>query len=151
MHQTETIPQPLQDRDRALDWLTAASPVLLIAFFYYRYMAVYALLQWAGLTRMQAPSALAAGVWSALLLSAHTPFWVAAIAGAVAALVAYAPYYLYSLDITQIGFIGGRSDLAGATYYEWGWGYYLFHVALVVAVIASVWLFVEKLSAKKAQ
>ena len=36
MHQTETIPQPLQDRDRALDWLTAASPILLIAFFYYR-------------------------------------------------------------------------------------------------------------------
>lgn len=104
MHQTETIPQPLQDRDRALDWLTAASPILLIAFFYYRwpivglallaaagYMAVYALLQWAGLTRMQAPSALAAGVWSALLLSAHTPLWVAAIAGAVAALAAYAP------------------------------------------------------------
>ena len=70
---------------------------------------------------------------------------------ALFALVAYAPYYLYSLDITQIGFIGGRSDLAGATYYEWGWGYYLFHVALVVAVIASVWLFVEKLNAKKAQ
>ena len=104
MHQTETIPQPLQDRDYALDWLTAASPILLIAFSYYRwptfilallaaagYVAVYALLQWAGLARVHTAPAVMTGAWSALLLSAHTPLWVAAIAGAVAALVAYAP------------------------------------------------------------
>ncbi|MBE6806750.1 MAG: hypothetical protein E7527_01865 [Ruminococcaceae bacterium] len=68
---------------------------------------------------------------------------------ALFALLAYAPYYLYSLDITQIGFIGGREDLAGQIYYTWGWGYYLFHVALVVTVVAAVWLFVEKMAAKK--
>lgn len=102
MHPTDTA--PLQDKERALDWLTAASPVLLMAFYYYRwqvaglallaaagYAAVYALLQWAGLARVTAAPALATGAWSALLLAADTPLWVAAIAGAVAAATAYLP------------------------------------------------------------
>ena len=104
MHPNETAPALLQDRDRALDWLTAASPVLLMAFYYYRwqtvglallaaagYAAVYALLQWAGLARVTAAPALAVGAWSAMLLSAATPLWVAAIAGMIAAIVAFLP------------------------------------------------------------
>jgi len=103
MHQPAT-PSLLQDRDRALDWLTAASPVLLMSFCYYRwqalglallaaagYAAVYALLQWAGLARVSAAPAMAVGAWSALLLSKPTPLWVAAVAGVFAALIAYTP------------------------------------------------------------
>ncbi len=104
MHQPNTVPSLLQDRDRALDWLTAASPVLLMSFYYYRwqalglallaaagYAAVYALLQWAGLARITVAPAMAVGAWSALLLSEATPLWVAAVAGIIAAVIAYAP------------------------------------------------------------
>lgn len=104
MHQSAAVPSPLQDRDRALDWLTAASPVLLMAVCYYRwqvlglallaaagYAAVYALLQWAGLARVSAAPAMAVGAWSALWLSEATPLWVAAVAGFFAAVIAYAP------------------------------------------------------------
>lgn len=104
MQFTDTIAGPLQERERALDWLTAASPLLLIAFIYYRwqvvglallaaagYAAVYALLQWAGVARVTTAPAVNTGVWIALLLSASTPIWVAAVAGMVAAAVAFLP------------------------------------------------------------
>jgi len=104
MNQNQTAPGLLQDRERALDWLTAASPLLLIAFIYYRwqavglallgaagYAAVYALLQWAGVARVTAVSAVSTGVWVALLLSAATPIWVAAVAGMIAAVTAALP------------------------------------------------------------
>ena len=80
-------------RQCALDWLTAASPVLLMAFCFYRWtaplsalmavaggLAVSALLQWAGLSRMIAAPALAGGVWLALLLPAGAPLWLGAAA-----------------------------------------------------------------------
>ena len=91
-------------RQCALDWLTAASPVLLMAFCFYRWtaplsavmaaagwLAVSALLQWAGLSRMIAAPALAGGVWLALLLPAGAPLWLGALGGAVAAVVAAVP------------------------------------------------------------
>ena len=91
-------------RQSALDWLTAASPVLLMAFCFYRWtaplsalmavagwLAVSALLQWAGLGTITAAPALAGGVWLALLLPAGAPLWLGAVGGAVAALTAALP------------------------------------------------------------
>lgn len=91
-------------RQSALDWLTAASPVLLMAFCFYRWtaplsalmaaagwLAVSALLQWAGLGVMLTAPALAGGVWLALLLPAGAPLWLGALGGAVAALIAALP------------------------------------------------------------
>lgn len=104
MNHTAEAPARLQERERALDWLTAASPLLLIAVLYYRwqalglallaaagYAAVCVLLEWLGLAKASAAPALAVGAWSALLLSASTPLWVAAVAGAVAAVAATLP------------------------------------------------------------
>ena len=92
-----------QERERMLDWLTAASPILLIALLYYRwqaaglmllaaagYAAVSVLLQWAGLARCTGTAAVTTGVWTALLLPA-APLWVAGVAGAVAGLAAVLP------------------------------------------------------------
>lgn len=100
-------PLLLQDRNRALDWMTAAAPVLLMAFYYYRwpvlglallaaagYVAVYALLHWAKLAPLSVSPALAAGAWLAMLFSASTPLWVAAIAGMAAAIIAFVPELL---------------------------------------------------------
>lgn len=104
MSSIDTAPGVLSERERALDWLTAASPILLVSFCFYGwrvlglallatagYVAAFALLQWAGLARVQTAPALAVGAWSALLLSAATPLWVAAIAGTIAAVCAYLP------------------------------------------------------------
>ncbi|MBQ6848831.1 MAG: RnfABCDGE type electron transport complex subunit D [Clostridia bacterium] len=104
MQHESPSPLALRDRDRALDWLTAAAPVLLLAFAYYRwpvlglallaaagYAAVYALLHWAKLAPLTATPALAAGAWLAVLFSASTPLWVAGIAGMAAAIIAFLP------------------------------------------------------------
>ena len=78
------------------------------------------------------------------LLAMLFPLMDRATPTALFALLAYGPYYLFSLDLTQRGFIGGSPEWTGAPQYAWGWGYYLFHVALVVTVIAAIWLFAEK-------
>ena len=65
----------LQDKERALDWLTALSPVVLMSIFYYRwaavllsllamagYLAVAALLQWGNLWRGRVAPAAVSGV-----------------------------------------------------------------------------------------
>ena len=96
--------QTCLQRQSALDWLTAASPVLLMAFCFYRWsaplsalmavagwLAVSALLQWAGLSSVMAAPALAGGVWLALWLPAGAPLWLGALGGAVAALFAALP------------------------------------------------------------
>lgn len=94
-------------RERALDWLTAASPVLLMAFCYYRwaavwlallaaagYLAVAELLQWVGIGRRDTATAVAVGMLTACFLPAAAPLWVAAIAGAAGALWAGLPELL---------------------------------------------------------
>lgn len=100
MCDTQDAPILTQERERMLDWMTAASPILLIALLYYRwqaaglmlmaaagYAAVSVLLQWAGLARCTGTAAVTTGVWTALLLPA-APLWVAGVAGAVAGLAA---------------------------------------------------------------
>lgn len=104
MTSTAYVPGPLQERERALDWLTAASPLVLVAVLFYGwpilglavtaaagYGAVCLLLQRFGLIRALPAPMLTAGVWVGLLLAASTPLWVAAIAGMVAAVVTALP------------------------------------------------------------
>lgn len=98
----------LHERERALDWLTALSPIFLIAVCYYRwqaaglvitasaaYVAVTVLLQWAGIGTWHTVSAMVFGSLAAFCLPATAPLWVAALAGGVAALVAVLPQWLH--------------------------------------------------------
>lgn len=103
MCDTQDAPILTQERERMLDWMTAASPLLLIALLYYRwqaaglvllsvagYAAASALLQWAGLARCTGTTAVAVGLWTAFLLPA-APLWVAGVAGIVAGAAAVLP------------------------------------------------------------
>lgn len=105
MHTEASLtPTCIQERERALDWITALSPILLMAFCYYRwaavllalpavagYLAVAALLQWGGVGRCSVAPGAAAGLLTALFLPATAPLWLAAVAGGVAALFAAVP------------------------------------------------------------
>lgn len=82
------------------------------------------------------------------LLAMLFPLMDRATPTAIFALAAYAPFYLYSLDITQRGWVGNTAE--GALTYVWGIGYYLFHVGLVIAVFGAVWLFVDRYREKRA-
>lgn len=103
MCDAQDAPILTQERERMLDWMTAASPLLLIALLYYRwqaaglmlmaaagYAAASALLQWAGLARCTGTTAVTVGLWTAFLLPA-APLWVAGVAGIVAGLAAVLP------------------------------------------------------------
>lgn len=98
----------LHERERALDWLTALSPILFIAVCYYRwqavglvitaaaaYVAVTVLLQWAGIGSCHTVSALVFGSLAAFCLPVTAPLWIAALAGGVAALIAVLPQWLH--------------------------------------------------------
>ena len=106
MAQTESNPL-LRNRDWALDWLTALSPLLLLAYVYYSWQALglvlvsaagcltaAVLLQWAKVDAASAPQSLMYGALTALLLPVTAPLWVAAIGGAVAAVCSALPEYL---------------------------------------------------------
>lgn len=103
MCDTQDAPILMQKRERMLDWMTAASPLLLIALLYYRwqaaglvllaaagYAAATTLLQWAGLARTTGTAAVSVGMWTAFLLPT-APLWVAGVAGVVAAAAAVLP------------------------------------------------------------
>ncbi|MBR5524629.1 MAG: RnfABCDGE type electron transport complex subunit D [Clostridia bacterium] len=114
---TENVPinVDLQERERTLDWLTALSPILLIAICYYRwqavglvltatagYLAVTALLQWAGVTSCRTAPALVTGMLVAFCLPSTSPLWTAALGGGVAAAVATLPVLLYGWRPTWV-------------------------------------------------
>ena len=97
-----------EERERALDWLTALLPTLLISWIYYRWSAVWLELLAVGgylmaarlLARTQTVSispapAVVTGLLVAFCLPATTPYWPAALAGGVAALVTALPELLY--------------------------------------------------------
>lgn len=99
-----SVPVDLQEREYTLDWLTALSPILLIALCYYRWAAVgvvlmatagyltaAVLLQWAGVLACRTAPAVTAGMLAAFCLPATTPLWAAALAGAIAAPMAALP------------------------------------------------------------
>lgn len=94
----------IHDKDKALDWVTALSPVLLMACVYYGwepllltltgaagYLAATLLLEWAGVSTRSVPAALMSGAVMALCLPAATPIWVTALGGLLAAAVAALP------------------------------------------------------------
>ncbi len=92
------------NRERALDWLTALLPAVLMSIFYYRWqaaalellaiagylMAAYLLAPTGTLTPQLFP-AMVTGLLTAFCLPATTPLWPAALAGAVAAVTAALP------------------------------------------------------------
>ena len=88
----------LREREYTLDWLTALSPIFLIAFCYYRwqalgvvmmavtgYLAAAVLLQWAGRMTCRIAPAAATGMLAAFCMPATAPLWAAALAGGIAA------------------------------------------------------------------
>lgn len=97
----------LHDKDRALDWLTALSPIWLMGIIYFRWWALFlpavtaagylvaSMLfeKWRVLTK-SVPAALFTGLLIALCLPSTTPVWVGALAGMVAAAVATLPTVL---------------------------------------------------------
>jgi len=101
---TLSVTGELHDKERALDWLTAGVPLMVIAWIYYGwwvaallllsvagYLAAAALLQWAGLLTCRALPALATGIGIVCFLPATAPLWVPALAGGVAAAAAAVP------------------------------------------------------------
>ena len=93
-----------QDTARAKDWLVALSPLLLMMVVNYRWSAVWAVLTAAagylavmvgwhrlGLMPRRVVPALVCGVLVTACLPAAIPFWVAAMAGLLAAIVAVIP------------------------------------------------------------
>lgn len=104
---TIVAPTDLHDRERALDWMTALSPVLLMALCYFRwqaaglvllavagYLTAAALLQWAGLQSCRTAPAMVTGMLAAFCLPATAPLWSAGLTGAFAAVVAALPVVL---------------------------------------------------------
>lgn len=98
---------PLHDKDRALDWLTALSPVWLMGCLYFRWWALFLpvvtvagyliaslLFQRLGVLSVSAPAAAFTGLLIALCLPSTTPVWVGAMAGMVAAAAATLPTLL---------------------------------------------------------
>lgn len=103
MRETQTSLN-VHDKDKALDWLTALAPILLMACVYYRwapllmaltaaagYLAASLLLEWLRVGTRSVPAALMGGVVIALCLPSATPIWVTALAGLIAAAVAVLP------------------------------------------------------------
>ncbi|MBQ5841496.1 MAG: RnfABCDGE type electron transport complex subunit D [Clostridia bacterium] len=95
------------DKDRLPDWLTALLPILLFSWVYYRwpafwlevlavggYLMAERLLQPLIVLRGGIVSALVTGLLAAFCLPATTPYWPAALVGALAALAAAAPELL---------------------------------------------------------
>ena len=104
MRETQTSLN-IHDKDKALDWVTALSPLLLMAVVFYGwspvlltltgaagYLAATLLLEWAGVGTRSVPAALMSGAVMALCLPAATPIWVTALGGIVAAAVAVLPH-----------------------------------------------------------
>lgn len=102
-----TIGARQPEQNRALDWVTALSPVLLMAFVYYRwavlglavasvggYLAVAALWRKWDASALRVLPAVLSGVLVTLCLPATTPVWVAALAGGVTACAALLPALL---------------------------------------------------------
>ena len=101
-----TLQMASYDRERTLDWLTALVPPLLISIFYYggesvllELLAVGGYLMTAalfsgGLYAVRLAPALMTGLLTAFCLPATTPYWPAALAGAVAAVAAAVPALL---------------------------------------------------------
>lgn len=101
---TPAVTPDIHERERSLDWMTALSPVLLMALCYFRwqaaglvllavagYLTAAALLQWAGLLSCRTAPAAVTGMLTAFCLPATAPLWCAALAGAFAAVVAVLP------------------------------------------------------------
>lgn len=99
-----------QDADRALDWLTALSPLLLMMVVNYHWSAVWATLtatagyaamtvlwQWLDLMPCRVAPALLCGVLVACCLPSTAPVWLSALVGLAAALVAVIPTLLNRL------------------------------------------------------
>lgn len=99
-----------QDTSRALDWLTALSPMVLMMVVNYRWAAVWAVLtatagclavtvlwQWLGLTPCRVAPALLCGVLVACCLPSSAPVWLAATAGLAGGIVAALPTLLNRL------------------------------------------------------
>lgn len=96
-----------QNREKALDWLTALVPVLLISIYYYHWRAVALELLTVGgylaaeflLARpcgrshaaIRLPQAAACGLLAAFCLPDQTPFWPAALLGGLTAVLAETP------------------------------------------------------------
>lgn len=93
-----------QDKSRALDWLTALSPILLMMVVNYRLAAVWAVLtatagylaltvcwQWLGCMPCRVAPALLCGVLVACCLPSSAPLWLPAVAGLVGGAVAAIP------------------------------------------------------------
>lgn len=93
-----------QDTSRALDWLTALSPMALMMVVNYRWAAVLAILtatagyaaitvlwQWLKLTPCRVAPALLCGVLVACCLPSAAPLWLAAAAGVVGGAIAAIP------------------------------------------------------------
>ena len=101
---TLSVTRDLHDRERALDWLTALFPVLLMALIQYRwaavlltlpavagYLAVAVLFRRLDMLRAPVLPGLVSGLLVAFCLPAGAPLWVPAVAGIVAALTALLP------------------------------------------------------------
>lgn len=95
----------IHDKDKALDWVTALSPVMLMAVVYYGwaplllaltgaagYLAATLLLEWARVSTRSTPAAVMSGMVMALCLPAATPIWVTALGGLISAAVATLPH-----------------------------------------------------------
>lgn len=96
-----------QSREKALDWLTALVPVLLISIYYYHWRAAaLELLTIGGYlaaefllarpcgrshTAVRLPQAAACGLLAAFCLPDETPFWPAALLGGLTAVLTEAP------------------------------------------------------------
>lgn len=104
MGQTPMIAMDKQEADRAWDWLTALSPVVMMMVIHYRLSAVWTVLSaavgcFAGLLLWRLArvmpcrpaSALLCGVLVACCLPAQVPAWLCATAGLVGAAVAGIP------------------------------------------------------------
>lgn len=99
-----------QDKDRALDWLTALSPLALMMVVNYRFAAVLAMLtaaagyaavtvlwQWLRLMPCRVAPALVCGVLVACCLPSSAPMWLAALAGLIGGTLAVLPCLLQRL------------------------------------------------------
>lgn len=104
---TLSVARNLHDRERALDWLTALFPVLLMALIQYHwaallltlpavagYLAVAVLFRRLDMLCAPAFPALVAGLLIAFCLPAGAPLWAPALAGCVAGLTAALPELL---------------------------------------------------------
>ncbi len=107
MDKDTVVSLDLQDRDRALDWLTALSPIWLMGIIYFRWWALFLpvvtaagylaaswLLGRLRVLEIRVPAACCTGLLIALCLPSTTPVWVGALAGMAAAGVTALPTLL---------------------------------------------------------